>query len=194
MQPALRRQTEGVASVFLYFAGDRLSESELWSARLDGHLVELGEGFVPADTVETSALRAASLAPITGTDAAATHASAAWVHGLIDDPPCRHSIQRITATRTRQRIGRRFVYRDPLVPDRDLWIISGVAVTSPERTLADLARSGEEDAERIVREIARTHPELAAPAREWLRSCARMPNKRRAIGLLEACSSRGDGA
>lgn len=177
-----------MASVFLYFAGDRLSEPELWSARLDGHVVELGEGFVPADTIETAALRAASLAPITRTDAAATHASAAWVHGLIDDPPFRHSIQRITATRTRQRIGRRFVYRDPRVPDRDLWIVSSVAVTSPERTLADLARSSDPDDERLVREIAERCPDLVARSREWLAGCERMPNKRRAIRVLDTCS------
>ena len=39
---------------FLYFPHDRLSPAELSAARLDGHVVELGEGYIPADAVETA--------------------------------------------------------------------------------------------------------------------------------------------
>ena len=45
--------TAVMASPFLYFADDRLSAAELSAARLDGHLVELGEAYIPADAVET---------------------------------------------------------------------------------------------------------------------------------------------
>ena len=47
-----------MASPFLYQIDDRLSLAELTAARLDGHLVELGEAYIPADAVETLGLRA----------------------------------------------------------------------------------------------------------------------------------------
>ena len=50
-----------MSSPFLYFADERLSPAELSAARLDGHLVELGEAYIPADAVETRGLRAGSL-------------------------------------------------------------------------------------------------------------------------------------
>jgi hypothetical protein len=55
------RQTSDVGSPFLYFADDRLSSAELTAACLDGHLVSLGDAYMPADAVETRALGAGSL-------------------------------------------------------------------------------------------------------------------------------------
>ncbi|UUT35391.1 hypothetical protein [Microbacterium elymi] len=52
-----------MGSPYLYFVGERLSQAELSAACLDGHLVELGDGYMPADAVETVALRAGSLPP-----------------------------------------------------------------------------------------------------------------------------------
>ena len=37
---------------FLYLPGARLELAELAAAALDGHLVAMGEGFIPADLVE----------------------------------------------------------------------------------------------------------------------------------------------
>ena len=75
-------------SPFLYFADDRLSLAELSAACLDGDLVELGEAYIPADAVETRGLRAGSLAGVLGDSLAATHLTAAWIHGALPDPPC----------------------------------------------------------------------------------------------------------
>src|SRR3546814_10427379 len=96
-----------MASPFLYFAGSRLSQAELSAACLDGDLVPLGEGFVPADLIETTALRAASLRPVLGTSLAASHLSAAWVLGGIDDPPARHRVQRAVDRRLHHIIDRK---------------------------------------------------------------------------------------
>lgn len=125
---------------YLYFAHDRLSPAELSAARLDGHLVELGEGYIPADAVETPGLRAASLATILGDLLAATHVSAAWVHGALTVAPPRHTVQRAVAHRIRHVVDRRLVYRDARVEPRDLVRVGGVLVTRTARTLADLVR------------------------------------------------------
>lgn len=172
-------------SVFLYFAGDRLSTAELTAACLDGHLVGLGEGFVPADTVETAFLRAASLAELLGTQLAATHESAAWVHGIADDPPARHRVQRTTTRRLHEPVGRRFVYRDPQIPDHDLVTIGGVKVTSAARTVVDLARSSD-GSPALLSRWAREDAEAVRAAERWMRDSHRIPHRLVAIERIEA--------
>src|SRR3954452_7585169 len=134
------RDTALMASPFLYFADDRLSRAELTAACLDGDLVELGEAYIPADAVETRALRAGSLAGVLGDSLAATHLTAAWIHGSLPAPPARHTVQRAVVRRLHRVPERRVVYRDPAVDPADLTRIGGVWVTSPARTMADLSR------------------------------------------------------
>ncbi|MFT4212149.1 MAG: SAM-dependent methyltransferase [Microbacterium sp.] len=169
----------------VYFADGRLGAAELCAAVLDGHLVRLGEGYVAADTVETMTLRAASLRPLTGTDAAATHTSAAWVLGARDRPPEHHSLQRVVPHRTRHRQDVRYLYRDPLIPAEDLLVLAGVAVTTPARTVADLLRDDEPDALSLVAGIRTAHPGALTDARAWFGRRPPMPGKRRALALLE---------
>jgi hypothetical protein len=178
-------------SPFLYFAGDRLSPAELSAARLDGHLVELGDAYIPADAVETRALRAGSLAEILGVTLAATHLSAAWIHGGLHDPPARHTVQRAVSRRLHHVIGRRVVYRDLCVDPVDLLLIGGVRVTSATRTLADLARIPDEQHAKAARHLADAIPGLRAQAIGWLESHGALPNKRSALALLDAIARRG---
>lgn len=173
-----------MSRVFLYFPGERLSAAELSAACLDGHLVGLGEGYVPADTVETPGLRAASLAELAGADLAAVHESAAWVHGVLDDPPARHRLQRISARRLHEPVGRRFVYRDPRVPESDLTRIAGLAVTTPARTVADLARSTAPESRAVVARYISIDPDAVREALQWFAGRGRVPRKRPAQTLL----------
>ncbi|KAA9110546.1 hypothetical protein [Microbacterium rhizomatis] len=183
-------------SPYLYFADDRLSIAELSAARLDGHLVELGEGYIPADAVETSALRAASLTELLGHTLAATHLSAAWVHGALPDPPARHCVQRCVPQRLHHVFGRRIVYRELRVLDEDLHRIGGVLVTSPARTLADLARVPDAQHLRAATSLAAATAGLAATAWEWLHAQGSLPRKRPAMSLLRqldaACALQED--
>ncbi|MBZ4486370.1 type IV toxin-antitoxin system AbiEi family antitoxin [Microbacterium sp. cx-55] len=174
-----------MTSLFVYFPGERLSSAELSAACLDGHLVELGEGYVPADTVETSWLRAASLRAIAGTELAAILTSAAWVHGALAEPPARHRLQRASPQRIHEPIGRRFVYRDPQLPAGDIVRIAEVAVTTPARTVADLARSATPTDLAALQGFVDTDPQVLADGCELLRTSTRMPHKRAAIEILE---------
>lgn len=183
------RHTAAMRSIFVYHVDDRLSAAELSAARLDGHVVELGDAFIPADAVETAALRAASLHRIVGDDLAASHLTAAWIHGALDDPPPRHTVQRAAARRLHHVIGRRFVYRDPVVPAEDLVRMGGVQVTTPARTLADLARQSGDDELRAARTMAARLPAVVAEALRWFASAGRLPRKRAAIALLESCAA-----
>jgi hypothetical protein len=181
-------------SPFLYFADERLSPAELSAARLDGHLVELGEAYIPADAVETRELRAGSLRGLLGATLAATHLSAAWVHGALPEPPARHTVQRAVARRLHQVIGRRLVYRDLRVDPLDVMPIGGVQVTDPVRTLVDLSRVGDDDHARAARLMADADPALPRRAVTWFESHGALPNKRAALvllsGLAEEIESR----
>ncbi|QCQ15980.1 MULTISPECIES: type IV toxin-antitoxin system AbiEi family antitoxin [Microbacterium] len=174
-----------MGSRFLYFPSQLLSRAELTAACLDGDLVGLGEGFVPADTIETAALRAASLHPLVGERMAATHRSAAWVHGFIDEVPVRHDLQRISEHRLHEPVDRRFVYRDPRIPDDDLLRLGGVPVTTPARTVADLARGTDEAARGLLGQCAERAPEAIHGAIAWLDSRRRVPRRLAALALLQ---------
>lgn len=172
-----------MASPFLYFVGDRLSLAELTAARLDGDVVELGEAYIPADAVETRSLRAGSLTGVLGDTLAATHLSAAWIHGAIPDPPAKHSVQRAVQRRLSRDPARHLVYRDLMVDRRDLATIGGVFVTTTIRTLVDVSRVDDERHERAARALVDMDEDLADRAIERL-NAGSLPHKRRALALL----------
>lgn len=173
-----------MTSPFLYLPGERLSEAELTAACLDGHLVALGEGYVPADVVETRALRGASLARMLGQTLAATHLTAAWVHGVIDDPPVRHTVQRSVERRLHYIIDRRLVYRDGRVDEEDLLLIGGARVTCPGRTVADLARTPDEAHPPVLLAWAARYPADIDEALGWLGRRRQLPRRRLAADYL----------
>ncbi len=185
---------------FLYFAHERLSPAELSAARIDGHLVELGEGYMPADAVETAAMRAASLRPLLmpadRRTVAAVQLSAAWIHGAIDDPPTRHCVQRAVAQRIKAPTTPRIAFRDVPVPPDDLVVLGGVLVTGPARTLGDLARihaTGNVAVDAaVVCAIDRlaSQPGAARDAIIRLALGAALPGKRAALELLRDLEAR----
>ncbi|MFE5409732.1 hypothetical protein [Microbacterium sp. NPDC056569] len=174
-----------MGSPFLYFADERLSRAELTAACLDGDLVALGDAYIPADAVETPALRAGSLAEILGDTLAATHLSAAWVHGGLPLPPSRHTVQRAVSRRLHVVPDRRVVYRDLQVAADDLQLVGGVLVTTPERTLADLARAGDDEHTEAARLLAEADTDAAVRAIARLEAGA-LPHKRSALACLRA--------
>lgn len=174
---------------FLYFAHEVFSPAELTAARLDGHLVELGEGYIPADAVETAALRAASLRTLLGDRLAATHLTAAWVHGAVADPPTPHAVQRAVPQRISPVLDHRVVYRDGFLEPADVVRIGGVLVATRSRTLGDLARQralGEGRAAQLDDALARlaSSPEAVRDAIVQLALLHGLPGKPGALELL----------
>ena len=173
-----------MVSPFLYFPGERLSLTELTAACLDGLLTPIGEGFMPADAVETAWMRARSLAPLLGERWAAVRASAAWVHGGLSLEPARHHVQRASAERLRPVRSAVVISHDVRVPPADVVTIAGVQVTSPARTLVDLARSADADDLAAASSWGAANPELVASARAWISRHPRFPYGRRADEVL----------
>ncbi|MFF8187622.1 type IV toxin-antitoxin system AbiEi family antitoxin [Microbacterium sp. NPDC016588] len=173
-----------MVSPFLYFPGERLSLAELTAACLDGLLTPIGEGFMPADAVETAWMRARSLAPLVGAKWAAVRSSAAWIHGGAGLEPARHHLQRASAERVRPPRNTGVVTHDVRIAPADVVTIAGVLVASPERTLVDLARSADEADVTAARAWGLAEPRLVAEAQRWLARHPRFPYGRRADEVL----------
>jgi len=176
-----------VHPAFLYLPGRRLTLPELSAARLDGHVVEVGEGYIPADLIDGPEVRAASLASIIPTLAAACGPTAAWIHGAGDQPPMRHHVRRAVERRVRLPADRRVVVHDVWVPASDLVTIGGIAVTSAVRTMIELATGSSRDPEmgnwaRLLSAVLR--PQTVEMALARVRGSTRMPGSRQAEALL----------
>lgn len=186
-EPPAVRET-AVMWPFLYFAGDRLSAAELTAARLDGDLVEVGDAFMPADAVETREMRAGSFRGVAGPQRAVTHASAAWVHGAIPEPPGVHRLQRASPRRAAFPVDARIRFRDVALPPADIVVISGIPITTEVRTLVDLVRdlvSGCGSAE-LVEAMLAWRPPLLEAGLAWLEGSGPVHHKRAAHAHLRA--------
>ena len=179
-----------MVSPFLFFVDERLSLAELSAACLDGLLVPLGEGFMPADAAETPWMRARSLLPLLGDRWAAVRASAAWIHGAVSEEPTPHHLQRAGPTRARARSDARTVFHDVRLEPVDVCVVAGVHVSSPGRTLVDLARSDDGADQALARTWAVADPLVRGAAEGWLARHPRFPHARRAALLLSGVTTR----
>lgn len=177
---------------FLYLPGERLTLPELTAARLDGDVVDIGDAYIPADLVESADVRAASIAAIVQPGTAVCGPSAVWVHGACDAPPNTHHLRRAVTRRIRAVQDPRVRYHDTPLPPEDLELIGGVTVTTPERTVIDLALAGHRDSalDHWLSVLAAHDPALIGIARERIGSLRRVPGSRRALELLERLDVR----
>lgn len=177
-------------AALFYLPGDRLSQQELSAARLDGHLVEVGEGYMPADTVEDAGARATALTPLLCPGVAVSGPSAAWIHGAGDTPPMRHHVHRATSRRVRANGDRRLVLHDTTVPPEELTSIAGVPVTTARRTLLDLVLGIPRypDHRLWALALADVAPSTVTEAHDALLLRTRVPGKRAALALLAELS------
>lgn len=176
-----------VHPAFLYLPGDRLSVPELSAARIDGYLVDLGEGYIPADLVESPSARAASIAGLIPVDTAASGPSAAWIHGAGDSPPARHHVRRAVGHRIRPALPPRVILHDTALPGAHVVLIGGIPVMTPERTMVDLALGlhRDESLRRWMLLLAHAEPSLVPAAAIALDAMIRVPGKRAGRGALE---------
>ena len=120
--------------------GPVIAASELRAAALDGEVVALGEGFVPIDTPITARARAASLSPLLiDSRVVVADRSAAWVWGWGPAPNAVMTCVAITA-RIPSPDRSRLRTREVVIDNDEHRMLDIVRVTTPERTLLDLAR------------------------------------------------------
>jgi len=170
-----------------YRPGERLSLPELGAARLDGVVFEVGEGFMPADTVEGADARATSLRDLIPSHLAACGPTAAWIHGAGDAPPQIHHVRRAGPTRGRVGFSPRVVYHERRAAPEELLSIGGIEVTTPLATAEELlfaaTKPGGDD-ESWLRALLLLSPELVDALQSMLAATVRRPGRRRAVQLM----------
>ncbi len=117
-----------------------LSTTELRAAVLDGELVPLGDGFAPLDLPVTALDRANTVAPtLRDQRVVLSDRTAAWVWGWCRQPgslsTCVSVAARISSPE-RRRLGA----REAVIDDDEYQSLDRVRVTTPTRTVIDLAR------------------------------------------------------
>jgi hypothetical protein len=169
-----------------YRPGERLSIAELSAARLDGVVVEVGEGFMPADTVEGADARATGLHALVPTHMAACGPTAAWIHGAGDAPPPIHHIRRTVPTRMRVGFSPRVQYHERRATPDEVQTIGGISVTTPHATALELLFSavGPDGDESWLRALLLIRPELVGALQAFLAAAPRRPGRRRAVELM----------
>jgi len=113
---------------------------ELQAARLDGEVFGIDECFSPIDEIELCEHRARSLSLRLAPKLIAEQRTAAWIYGALDIPPSVHELCAQIHARIRPSSLVRLALREVVIDESDLQEIGGMRVTTPLRTVVDLAR------------------------------------------------------
>jgi hypothetical protein len=117
-----------------------LPQAELHAAKLDGELYRVDQCFSPIDEIESRLLRARALFLTIPPRLIVEQRSAAWVYGAAR-LPTRHQFCADITARVRPATIVALSVREVVIDEEDLEHIAGLAVTTPVRTVVDLARN-----------------------------------------------------
>lgn len=122
-----------------------LPVAELCAAVHDGDLMRLDDAFICVDEPDRAELRADALMLELPPVPAARHLiaagwSAAWVYGALDSPPWQHEVCVRADERASLWLPPRFRQRELRLTDADETRVAALRVTTPARTLRDVAR------------------------------------------------------
>jgi len=182
-----------MTSLALVLSTGDLPLAELHAALLDGELYAVDECFSPVDTPLTRESRARALAIGLGryrgyaTRLVAEQHTAAWVWGATSAPPYPH--QYCTSGSTHQRANSRRLgrVREVELTPHDVVMIAGLRLTSPLRTILDLARFtsrfGSQESATIRRLLDATGLTVSACVDD-LRARHKVPLKRQGLERL----------
>jgi hypothetical protein len=181
--------------------GAGVTDDELRRLRRRGELTPLAAGAYVAATdprlrrpEDRHALLVAAALPRVAADAVVSHVSAAVLHRL---PVWGVPLERVHTTRPRRsgglRTGRLHVHTAPL-PAEDVVDVDGVAVTSVDRTLLDLARTAAFEQAVVVADAAlRRHLATREGLRAALERTTRWPGAPRARRVVGFADPGADG-
>lgn len=123
--------------------------AELHAARLTGELYPIGGCFAPVDLPELRSVRAEVIARQAPARFIADGLTAAWVWGAVATPPPR--LQFCIDIRYRHRqTTTRFALREVVIDVGEIAVVGSALVTSPARTMLDIARDGALDDEAAI--------------------------------------------
>lgn len=161
-----------------------LPEAELHAAKLDGELYPVDQCFSPIDEIDGCGGRARALSLTMPARLIAEQRTAAWIYGALIRPPRQHQFCVDIAARVRPVALVAITVREVVIEESDLLDFEGLLVTSPLRTVVDLARNSldfDDEELRAVSDLMRIGRFGAAECRTVLDRRRNLPNKRLAI-------------
>ncbi len=165
-----------------------LPAAELRAAALDGELVPIDGCWAPIDEPDRASQRALALAVQLPDRVIVEQRSAAWVWGLLDAPPRPHDL--CTAIGARVRTGEGWPAAREVVIDEDEMVeLGGIRVTTPLRTVIDLARFGAIFDEPLVERLLAFGGVTVADCLEAMNRRRNLPGKRLAVERLSSLGS-----
>ncbi len=172
-----------------------LPEAELHAAKLDGEVYRVDQCFSPIDEIEQGSQRALALVLATPFPhrLIAEQRSAAWIFGALSDPPLRHQFCADISARVRPVGLDAITIREVVIDRGDLVNFAGLLVTTPLRTVVDLARTSPEfdDADfRAVIGLMRIGGFGVDDCREFADRRRNLPNKRLALERINEAARR----
>jgi very-short-patch-repair endonuclease len=155
----------------------------------EGWLRRRHRGVYLLGPVESPLARYAAALLAVGADAAVSHADAAALYAWL--PPAAGDVHVTTTRRTRRRRGIR-VHLAIALPQSDVRLLHHLRVTSPQRTLRDLARARHPDLERAAAEAETRRLVTPAELRDLLGphdpAFTRSEAERRLLALVRAAN------
>lgn len=169
-----------------------LPSAELGAARLDGEVFAIDECFSPIDEIEGREHRAMAIRQSFPARLIAERLSAAWVLGATPHPPRRHQFCVPIDSRVRPQVSPRFTVREVVIGEGDMLTLAGQVVTTPLRTIVDLARFSPEfgTAERAAVAMLLYLGGLELrECREQILGRRKLPGKTVTLARLELCET-----
>lgn len=169
-------------------SADDLPDVELQAARLDGELYALGDAFCQIGELEGPAHRAHAVLAGRSRRLIAELRTAVWVW-LGGARPAHAQFAVTPEARARLSPGRQTTVRELVFEPRDLIDLDGATVTSPLRTIIDLARYDPDVDSGVLARLTATAGLTLDDCLADLASRSGIPLKRRAHRVLDAIRS-----
>ena len=118
-----------------------LPEAELHAAKLDGELYPVDRCFSPVDEIDWLWNRARALTLTVPARLIAEQRTAAWIYGAFSRAPRQHQFCADISARVRPPALVAITVREVVIDASELVHFAGLLVTTPLRTVVDLARS-----------------------------------------------------
>lgn len=170
-----------------------MSVAELTAMVIDGELQSLADSYCPIDWPTDEQARLAMALPSATSSFVLIGLGAAWVWGCRDRPPTTWEIAPLQRVRTTPRLPARTVVRDVRWKQHDVVILGNRRVTTPGRTILDIARYetrvDERDLLLVLAQLGRWKPHLLADVGQQLLMAPHLPYKARALRRIEGAQN-----
>lgn len=170
-----------------------LPEAELHAAKLDGELYPVDRCFSPIDEIDGLWNRARALSLTVPARLIAEQRTAAWIYGALNRPPRQHQFCADISARVRPPALVAITVREVVIDASDLAEFAGLLVTTPLRTVVDLARASvnfKNDDLRAVSDLMRIGRFGVEECRAVLDRRRNLPHKRLALERIDQAARR----